>query len=135
MGNQYFYFDYHDGSYGYNTSSSRGADTFFPFSSGGIDINSAVEISNGTGDFTINNALNYKLIAVSFIAVSGGWTNSPSISFTNAISSPLYTMSGGNCGAMRLCTPTDNTVRASYTWNTQPGYSANSKRSIVGFTS
>ena len=31
MGNQYFYFDYHDGSYGYNTSSSRGADTFFPF--------------------------------------------------------------------------------------------------------
>ena len=31
VGNQYFYFDYHDGSYGYNTSSSRGADTFFPF--------------------------------------------------------------------------------------------------------
>ena len=30
-----FYFDYQDGSYGYNTSSTRGADTFSPFKSGG----------------------------------------------------------------------------------------------------
>ena len=32
-----FYFDYQDGEYGFNTSSERGADTFFPFKSG-IDI-------------------------------------------------------------------------------------------------
>jgi hypothetical protein len=31
--NKSFYFDYHDGIYGYNTSSSRGADTFVPFKS------------------------------------------------------------------------------------------------------
>lgn len=32
--NKHFYFDYHDGKYGYNTSAERGADTFSPFSSG-----------------------------------------------------------------------------------------------------
>lgn len=31
VNNNHFYFDYHDGKYGYNTSSRRGADTFFPF--------------------------------------------------------------------------------------------------------
>lgn len=30
----HFYFDYKDGKYGYNTDSSRGADTFVPFSNG-----------------------------------------------------------------------------------------------------
>ena len=30
--NNHFYFDYQNGKYGYNTSSSRGADTFHPFS-------------------------------------------------------------------------------------------------------
>lgn len=30
---KHFYFDYKNGKYGYNTDSSRGADTFFPFSS------------------------------------------------------------------------------------------------------
>ena len=29
--NKYFYFDYQNSTYGYNTSSSRGADTFVPF--------------------------------------------------------------------------------------------------------
>ena len=29
-----FYFDYHDGKYGYNTNANRGADTFHPFSGG-----------------------------------------------------------------------------------------------------
>ena len=29
-----FYFDYQNGSYGFNTSANRGADTFNPFSSG-----------------------------------------------------------------------------------------------------
>jgi len=33
---KHFYFDYKDGKYGYNESSSRGADTFHPFSSGGV---------------------------------------------------------------------------------------------------
>ena len=33
-----FYFDYHDGEFGYNTSELRGADTFVPFKSGGITI-------------------------------------------------------------------------------------------------
>ena len=32
--NHKFYFDYHNGEYGYNTSISRGADTFVPFSGG-----------------------------------------------------------------------------------------------------
>ena len=31
---KHFYFDYKDGKYGYNTDSSRGADTFVPFKSG-----------------------------------------------------------------------------------------------------
>lgn len=30
----HFYFDYKDGKYGFNTDSSRGADTFVPFKSG-----------------------------------------------------------------------------------------------------
>ena len=30
----HFYFDYKDGKYGFNTDSSRGADTFVPFSNG-----------------------------------------------------------------------------------------------------
>lgn len=34
--NNHFYFDYHDGKYGYNTSSRRGADTFRPFNSASI---------------------------------------------------------------------------------------------------
>ena len=29
-----FYFDYHDGKYGFNTSPTRGADTFIPFKTG-----------------------------------------------------------------------------------------------------
>ena len=33
-----FYFDYKNGKYGYNTSSSRGADTFVPFSGGNIEV-------------------------------------------------------------------------------------------------
>lgn len=35
-----FYFDYQDGKYGFNTSASRGADTFSPFKSGGVVIKS-----------------------------------------------------------------------------------------------
>ena len=34
-GNIKFYFDYQNGKYGFNTSSSRGADTFTPFKQGG----------------------------------------------------------------------------------------------------
>ena len=32
----HFYFDYKDGKYGFNTDSSRGADTFFPFNNGDL---------------------------------------------------------------------------------------------------
>ena len=32
-----FYFDYQDGKYGYNTDPNRGADTFSPFSNGGLN--------------------------------------------------------------------------------------------------
>lgn len=48
---QKFYFDQKDGKFGYNTSSSRGADTFHPFSSG-IDF-SNVEYIRKTGAATI----------------------------------------------------------------------------------
>lgn len=34
----HFYFDYHDGKYGYNTSAERGADTFTPFKKGGAKL-------------------------------------------------------------------------------------------------
>ena len=56
-----FYFDYQNGVYGYNTSSSRGADTFSPFKSGAIIDNlgkittyNASSIS-GYQNFTVNN--------------------------------------------------------------------------------
>ena len=48
VGNQYFYFDYHDGSYGYNTSSSRGADTFFPFNQGTTFLNDSTRLNLST---------------------------------------------------------------------------------------
>lgn len=35
VGGEKFYFDKHDGQYGYNTSETRGADTFHPFKTGG----------------------------------------------------------------------------------------------------
>lgn len=50
--NNQFYFDYQNGEYGYNTSPTRGADTFHPFKSGGntytfYGTNSIFTYSNG----------------------------------------------------------------------------------------
>lgn len=51
-----FYFDSHDGKFGYNTSANRGADTFVPFSSGGevyyIINNSAFQNGHSFGGVT-----------------------------------------------------------------------------------
>jgi len=46
---QRIYLDYKDGQYGYNTSATRGADTFSPFKSGG-DFNVIDTVANVTGD-------------------------------------------------------------------------------------
>lgn len=56
--NNHFYFDYKNGKYGYNTSPSRGADTFFPFSSGGIS-----EFTfNSTSSFSAEIGAKYDII-------------------------------------------------------------------------
>lgn len=55
---QILYFDSKDGKYGYNTSPSRGADTFFPFSSGGIS-----EFTfNSTSSFSAEIGAKYDII-------------------------------------------------------------------------
>lgn len=44
-----FYFDYHDGKYGYNTSPSRGADTFVPFKQAThFNLGSVSQVPSGT---------------------------------------------------------------------------------------
>lgn len=44
--NKQFYFDYKNGKYGYNTSPSRGADTFVPFS---IGISNSTKLGSYSG--------------------------------------------------------------------------------------
>lgn len=57
----HFYFDYKDGKYGYNTSETRGADTFVPFSEG-----AEIHYSKHTGvtSITIPTTKKAKFIAV-----------------------------------------------------------------------
>ena len=60
--NKYFYFDYQGGKYGYNTSSSRGADTFSPFSAKTVHSTSwtvTENFFNGTKDLTADHTVRY----------------------------------------------------------------------------
>lgn len=79
--NKQFYFDYKDGKYGYNTSSSRGADTFHPFS----DSNGVFYVGTSTSsvdctsipDYQNLTAANFFLCPVSSyysISKSKDWT-------------------------------------------------------------
>lgn len=56
VGSDKFYFDSHDGKYGYNTSPTRGADTFVPFKSGVniIDLGTLTYSYSGVTTFTKN---------------------------------------------------------------------------------
>ena len=74
---QKLYFDSKDGKYGYNTDPSRGADTFFPFSSGvdGITYYARAAMSdNGTTGGTVSIVLpvgNYLIAAMGALRYSG----------------------------------------------------------------
>ena len=72
-----FYFDYHDGQYGYNTDPERGADTFSPFKS-------VIYVGTGTSSITVPQgkvpddavASDFFLVSTSGSAsMSGGETN------------------------------------------------------------
>ena len=106
-----FYFDYKDGKYGFNTSSTRGADTFVPFSSSLTKIGSY----NGRNQQTISctNIPNYNSLTADnfYIIVTGQrrvyegssiWNqdiNSVSLTKTYNASSGILTISSCVCGA------------------------------------
>lgn len=66
-----FYFDYHDGKYGYNTNANRGADTFHPFSGG---LENAIELGNLGNAFDLTSYTNYQNFTTDknfFVRISG----------------------------------------------------------------
>lgn len=81
----HFYFDYKDGKYGFNTDSSRGADTFFPFKSG---ISKVVEVWSGQSNTTYTFTDNYDTILVQNIL---GGNYNPTNAITNNTS--IYNIS------------------------------------------
>ena len=76
-----FYFDYHDGKYGYNTNANRGADTFHPFS--GIEYlgeGTTFDVSSYSGyqNFTVDN-----FIVEAVGSSSGNGSHNHSSNFTD----------------------------------------------------
>ena len=64
----HFYFDYKNGKYGFNTDSSRGADTFVPFKSG---VDSSIKLQLGTISFSDNNSHDYTYNVPDNISIIG----------------------------------------------------------------
>ena len=74
-----FYFDYHDGEYGYNTSPLRGADTFSPFKGSAGDVTEFIVINSGTGTHTTSLAP-YKGYEYLIISTMPAWNMTRSYS-------------------------------------------------------
>ena len=110
--NNDIYMDYHDGKYGVNTSSSRGADTFIPFKElhiveigtfgggGTFDLSSYDDYQS----FTVNNFM-FNNLGVS-ASGSGNWNYSTSASSSMTVSynssTGILTVQGGGCSDTRI---------------------------------
>lgn len=118
--NNDIYMDYHDGKYGVNTSSSRGADTFIPFKELHI-----VEIGtfSGYGTFNLSSYDDYQSFTVNnfmfgdlSISASGGgnWNYSTSASNSMAISydssTGVLNVASGSCSNTRIEEGTGNVL-------------------------
>ena len=74
--NTSFYFDYHDGEYGYNTSASRGADTFVPFKSDEVSpevvtkivnaVYNADKVTNSHSEANVTNSTASCIVPISY---------------------------------------------------------------------
>lgn len=116
VGTTHFYFDYHDGMYGYNTSSLRGADTFTPFKSGGgialvgISTNSSNNIPFDISSYTYTGVENFIIETI-----GGGEGSSPQLTYNPCFGYVSNTSFNKSISDQTLYVTIQHTVQSAYT--------------------
>lgn len=96
------YMDYHDGKYGINTDSKRGADTFHPFSSGVL--NELYYGCGGTGARALINVSDFTKLSIKSHTISGYW-NAPTVTTVMYRKDDYLTASGYATGNITIDGP------------------------------